>query len=358
VRKSGTSPLIHPPWEEGQYVTYFLQREDGSWLAVALRVVGEVKKRIWGLEALFRSPRTENLVLFRWDEAAAPGEMDLVPVSEGTLRGSTDHHFDLPMLQATLVMNLMSIRTSEGARKALAEEPIVVTYPCGITSAHRLTVPPPPYQKNYDLNPRVLITGVARLSIDDHRSPMTVTSCGCNVPEPDDPESFEDFIDFSHPQEVDHGEFSLTYPATWFLHPDAAAPEGNKPSLGTRVGGVSCAATLTVRLHRGPDARIDDVRRKTLDEMSAACNELGADLAARRLEPLADKLNSESFIAEYDHSTIEGMIRTGLYPSDEGDRLAEVLLFGCVFKQHRFRTEILDGMNQCFTSILESFRFG
>ena len=47
--------LNTPPWRAGQYVTYFLDRDDGLWTAFALRVLGQTKDKAWALCGDFKT---------------------------------------------------------------------------------------------------------------------------------------------------------------------------------------------------------------------------------------------------------------------------------------------------------------
>src|ERR1700678_1857506 len=78
---------IHPAWRAGQYVTYFLEREDGGWAAMALRILGQAEGGVWALSGDFKTRKGECTVLFRSDPSAPAEAPDPVPVQMKPVRG-------------------------------------------------------------------------------------------------------------------------------------------------------------------------------------------------------------------------------------------------------------------------------
>src|SRR5690349_7986236 len=76
-----------PPWRQGQYVTYFLERSDGSWTAMAMHLRGRLKDGGWVLSADFKTCAGECTAWFRSDPAAAESAVDPVPGRVERIRG-------------------------------------------------------------------------------------------------------------------------------------------------------------------------------------------------------------------------------------------------------------------------------
>src|SRR5690348_16852102 len=81
-------PPLHPPWSTGQYVTYFLERENGSWTAMALRVRGQMEDGAWVLSADLKTRNGECTAWFRSDPSAPAEAMDPVPGRVEHIRGA------------------------------------------------------------------------------------------------------------------------------------------------------------------------------------------------------------------------------------------------------------------------------
>lgn len=155
----------HPPWQKGQYVTYFLERSDGSWVAIAMHLVEQLDDNAWVIQANFKTPDAEHLVFLRCDPDAPRGEPGayIAPIGAETVRGSPSGVFDTPLANATLAMNLLGPRQHFPEDKEL-HGPRAVQYPCGISEVRTSVSAGPGYTKHHDLHPRVMVTGVARLT--------------------------------------------------------------------------------------------------------------------------------------------------------------------------------------------------
>jgi hypothetical protein len=123
---------IHPPWQAGQYLTYFMERDDGSWVACCQRALGQLQNGAWALQADLKTAVGEHAVYFRCDPPDAPNGMD-APVRFQTLRelaaaSPSDPNsppagwLDRPDTLATLFMNVVLVRRSAAAREALRGE--------------------------------------------------------------------------------------------------------------------------------------------------------------------------------------------------------------------------------------------
>lgn len=358
-------PPIHPPWRAGQYVTYFLERDDGSWVALALRLSGKGDDGAWLLSADFKTPHGESTVWFRVDPDAPPDAPDLVPVRQESVRKAPVDAADPgrllhdPMMAAPLAMNLLMVRRWPEASESLRKEPRRASYPCGVDQVHALITSGPGYQKHHDISPRVMLTGVACLSIDGVKNPMTATSFGLNDPDAPEPTSYDDFIDFSHPKTVKHEGFSLNYPATWFLRPlpGEEEPDAEPRDYVAQMGGVSCSVSLSVRLRSAAPHQIAEELDSVMSRLSAPLDSPMGRLSPRDEEPFRLGGKAWGFVSDLKNNGIDGVACSGLYCADSGDRLAHVTAFGCISKLNPRRAATLAEMEAAFREILDSFRF-
>lgn len=359
---------IHPPWREGQYVTYFLEREDGSWVALALRLVGKSEDGAWLLSADFKTPHGESTAWLRCDHEAPLEAPDPTPVRQESVRkapgveADPDRLLHDPMKAAPLAMNLLMVRRWPEASESLHKEPRRASYPCGIDQVYSLITSGPGYQKHHDINPRVMLTGVACLSIDGAKNPMTVTSFGLNDPAASGSTSDEDFVDLSHAKSVMHDGFSLSYPATWFLRPQPGEAGEKEEGAEERdyvaqVGGASCSASLSVRFRSGAPHEIAEERDAIVSRLSAPLDGPMGRLSPRDEEPFRLGGKAWGFVADLKNDGIDGLAYSGLYCADSGDRLAHVTALGRISKTNPRRAAMLAEMESAFREILDSFRF-
>ncbi|MDI1442766.1 hypothetical protein [Polyangium sp. 6x1] len=364
-RKRGASKpeLIHPPWRAGQYVTYYMEREDGFWLGLGLRLLGQTEDGAWIIQGDFKARAGEGTVWFRSDPAAPPDEPDPTPVRQEYVRAPPEQVDPMtrmredPLMTSSLAMNLLFVRRWPSAAESLQTEPRAVHYPCEIERAHLLVTDGPGYKKHHDIHPRVMLTGVACLSVDGHRNPITVTSFGLNDPEADGPSSYDDFIDLSHPKRVTHDGFALTYPATWFLR-QADQESEQKSSVKdyfSQVGGISCALTLSVTVKEGSAEEIAQERDAAVAKMSAPLDGPMGLLVPR--QPLRLPGNAQGFISDLKNPGINGAAYSATYVSDDGRRFAHVIAFLCVSKENPRAKATLSAVEQTAREILESFAF-
>lgn len=352
---------IHPAWRAGQYVTYFLEREDGAWVALALRVLGQAEGGVWALGGDFKTRKGECAVLFRSDPGAPAEAPDPVPVQTTLVRGSPSSFEDPaslaedPRMTVSLAMNLLMVRRWPAAAESLSKEARPVRYPCGIDQAHLLVTPGPGYQKHHDICPRVMLTGVACLSIDGGKNPMTVTSFGLNDPAAEGPTTYEDFVDLSHPKRIDHEGFALTYPATWFLvrQPDQEEDGLQILGHGTQVGGVSCSLTCTVDLYSGDRRRVAEEEQAIRARLSGPI----PGLSPRGAEPLRLPGDARGYAFDQVHAAIDGVAYSAVFGTDARDRFANISAFGCISKANPRRRETMAEYERVFREILGSFQF-
>jgi hypothetical protein len=362
-RRSRKAPhAIHPPWRAGQYVTYYLERGDGTWTAFAIRLVGQTDDGAWILSADFKTARGEYTEWFRSDPDAKPEDWDPLPIRGELVRGSPTHSVeelhDDPGMQSPLAMNILLVRRAPAAIAALHNTPQPVQYPCGINQVHRFITSGPGYEKHYDLHPRVLITGVASLSIDGGRNPTVVTSFAWNDPTADGPGSYDDFVDFSRCKVVVHDSFSLSYPATWFLRLQGTRRDRDTTvqDYMAQVGGVSCACSLSVSVRRGNYDQLTQIRGATLARFADPIQGPMGTLLRQHSRPVTSA--DENVCAFHlQNPTIDGVAFSAVILESSGCILAQVDTFGCVAKGNPLRGPTLREMTRVLPDIVRSFRF-
>lgn len=167
-------------------------------------------------------------------------------------------------------MNLLWVRRWPAASEALRGEARQVCYPCRVDKAYLLVTPEPGYEKNHDINPHVILTGVSCLSVDGHKHLMIATSFGLSDPAVAVSTSYDDFVDLSHLKSVHHDGFTLTYPATWFLRLEAVESEQRMElcRFSVQLGGISCSTSLSLAFHNDTPEKIIAERDIILSRLS------------------------------------------------------------------------------------------
>ena len=362
---SPARPLVHPPWKAGQYATYFLERDNGTWTALALQLLRQADDKTWLLSADFKTRTGESRAWLRYlptesAEAANPVSlrMDSVrgsPASEVSDPEKLNEHHEL---QTPLAINLLMVRCWPSAAKALRGRSRKVDYPCAIDEVYPLITPLPPefgYQKQQDLHPAVMLTGVACLSIDGGKNPLTVTSFGLANPQEAMQAPYDDFIDLSHLIRVDHEGFSLTYPATWFLRSKTT----EEPDLRTtkyfgQFGGNTCGGTWSIVFYSGIPDRVRAECDKIVARMENPPQGPEGDLLPRTGEAWGLLAPARGFVFDFVSPAIDGISYNGIFSTDKS--LAHVVVFGCIAKANPRRDKTLIEMHRVFREILEGFR--
>jgi hypothetical protein len=347
---------IHPPWQTGQYVTYVLDRDDGTWAAFALRVLGQDDTGVWVIRGDFKTVGGECHVWFRSGPAGEQGGFDPAPVQQQLGRrflpedDSPNAWLAQPEMQITLALNLFLVRQMPAAIDALAQPGRPARHACGIDTVYPFVSWAPNFQKHHDLCPRVPVTGVAGVTVDGTRNPIAVTSFGCNDPHAAT-YTFDDWVDWSHVQPTRHQGFSLCYPATWFLLPTQSKTPGETLYFA-QLGGNTCAVSFSVSLRSGTPDDLRKHQQETLARLRTPGNDLTPDP-----QPLRFAAGSEGIAGTWARPGIVGVYRTALFPSPDGTRLAHINLFGCVSRNHPDREGRLASMAPAFGAILESMQF-
>jgi hypothetical protein len=362
LRRPREFNAIHPEWRVGQYVTYLLELSDSSWTAFAIRIVARTDDGAWILQCDFKTPLGESTTWFRSDPHAKAEDFDPFPVREELVRGShaeTQEQLpEDPLLQSSLAANLLLVRRHSNAVAALRGRPRPVQHPCGIDYAHRFSTPGPGYEKHHDLNPRVMVTGVACSSINNGQKSIVATSFGFNDPSDAEPTSYDDFVDLAHCKAVRHEGFSLSYPATCFLR-----LEGSRLDRGTTVddysalyGGMTCSYSLTLSIRRGARDQLTEIRRETLarlaDPNEGPMGRLVPQSPVRRLHDGQDQ-----YLFRLEDAAIDGLAHSAVLLDSSETTLAQVHVFGCVAKANPRRQSTLRQMGDVFPAIINSFQF-
>jgi hypothetical protein len=354
---------IGPPWRRGQYVTYFLDRSDGSWAAFELTLHSRLSDGTWAIQGNFKNAIGESAMWFRTVSNAPEGEFDIVPAKEEFSRhwpgaepqpGGED-----PRSPIAVAMNILIVGGWKKARELARTEPTQsADFPCGVSRIHELVTDGPGYKKHHALNRRVMLTGVACLSIDSRSHPAVATSFGTSDPEGSGTPGDEDYVDLSNPKRIQHDGFALTYPATWFLRPDVDEEDRPVPGwFGAMVGGNACAVTCSVMIHTGTPEAMASERAEILSRAGSMPEVGGMRWKAREGVPLGLPGDAQAYAAELDSQDIQGLNYAGLFASPQGDRLAHVVLTGSVAKSNPNCATLHSGMEPVFGAILESFAF-
>lgn len=362
-RQTPSQPvLVHPPWRAGQYVTYYLERSDGSWVAIALRILGQTESGIWAIEGNFKTVQGECTTWFRSDPDAPVDEPDPVPGKTEKGRqspSSSDNELEKlaedPWHAISLAMNLLMVRRWPKAAQSLSEKARPVDYPCGINQAHLLITSGPGYQKHHDLCPCVMLTGVACLSIDGGKNPMTATSFGLNDPAATGSTTYDDFVDLSHLKRIEHDGFELTYPATWFLLRQQEEEEDGLQITchQTQVGGISCSLSCSVLLYSGDRHSVTEKQQAERIRLSGP----PTDLSPRSAHTLRLPGDATGHVFDYVHPTVDGVLYGAIFGTNTSDRFALVNVFGCIAKANPRRSETMAEYERVFSEILGSFQF-
>ncbi|MHA1939788.1 MAG: hypothetical protein ACW97O_16405, partial [Candidatus Thorarchaeota archaeon] len=329
----------HPPWQVGQHVSYFNGRDGGKWLAVKIQVDGQTEEGIWILRADFKTASGECTI---WLHADHPDDAKSFPGLGLGLLGPKEVRQYIPADQmdfsddpsnaTAMAFNLLMVRQDSQAIATLQAPPRDVHYPCDIDKVHRYTVEFGKFLKHHDLNSRVYVTGVACLSTETKRdkkeNPFIATAFGHYRQADATTVSYDDFVDFSHPKRIEHGSFSLTYPATWFLCPQETGDNRGMEEQDYMVlsGGDTCSCLLDVWIRRGSPDLIAAEHSEALARLSSPQEE-GQMIP----EPTENKLKgakADYFVAKVDEHAIYTLSHNALVLDTTCDRVANIHLVG------------------------------
>jgi hypothetical protein len=127
---------IHPRWRVGQYVSYFLERGDGSWTAFTIRIVNRPDDGAWVLIADFKTASGESTAWFGSNPQATAEVVDPVPLQQQMVRGSSASTPQAlandPGMASSMAMNLLLVWHFPGAAEAFKAPPRSVRHRTGI----------------------------------------------------------------------------------------------------------------------------------------------------------------------------------------------------------------------------------
>ncbi|WP_156338650.1 hypothetical protein [Chondromyces crocatus] len=357
-------PALHPAWREGQYVTYVLTRDDGSWAALAMSLVSWSEERRLLLVDV-KDETGDGTVFIRPDPYGAPDPEDISAELRREAAGGKEvdfHVADNPGFLAPLALNLLLVRDLPYLSEVLQRPPRKVGHPCGLETCHRVISEGTGYEKHHDMNPAVPLTGVACLSVDGKRNPLTVTSFGVRDGSTWEPGSADDFVDLSHPKPTEHRGFTMTYPATWFLRSegeeaeetelaDAALEEGER-AYRVQLGGPSCALALSLSVFKGAPEEVAAMRASESTSV-----EVVEGWARHEEAPLAlEERGVGAMFTRVDGANTCRAVRAVLW-NEAGDVLTTFTASGAVVSARADCEEVLSAMERVLGEAVESFRF-
>jgi len=347
-QKTSSERRVYPPWRVGQYVTYIQELDKGRWVALAILLLGQQEDGTWVFLVDSKSPEVENRGAVQVNPSPKGNDLGVLPLGAERVRGDSDEPFDMPQVHLSLAMNLLLAGQSQTAVDVYNDEPVEVDLPCEIAQVFHLDGA----VGQYELNPRVLLTGVARYGDN-----ISVTSFGLNDPQVPDIAGYEDWVDLSHLARVEHDGFALQYPATWFLRTDDnAEPRDGVVEHTAYTGGITCSAVLGVTIYTGDEAWISEERSVLLERFSEeGLSQLG--MVPRSHDAIAPP--GDSFISSSDflHAPVDGTSYSLISRSASGNCLAHVSTTACIAKEHPRKSDTLASMERVFRKIVQSFEF-
>jgi hypothetical protein len=366
-------PELHPSWQPGQYVTYYLERDEGRWVAIAMRLREQLPDGGWVLAIDVKTSTGECTSVCRFDQKDSAAGLGFVPSPEHVIRGpavsdamSPEELIEHPQTQIGMALNLLLVRRLTAAREALRGPTRKVRLPCGIDAAHLLITDGPAYKKHHDLCPRVMLTGVACVSIDGGKNPITVTSLGWSDPLGSRPASYDDFVDFSHPKRIEHDGFAVAYPATWFLRsetvpgltPGQPAPAAGPTtsSYSARLGGNTCSTVFSVTIVSGTAQQLADEHAQIIGRLESLAAEGEGNLTQRGPSGLHLLGDARCFEFDFNQPAIAGYSLSAVFRDQARGRLAQVNLLGCIARENPRREATLAEMRSVYSQILHSFQ--
>jgi hypothetical protein len=344
---SGRLSRHHPRWANGQYANYFLERSDGSWVAISLLLADRPEG--WLLVADTKEASREMHLLIE-PVAAANGSLAFRPLGWSRRRGEVDAA--AAAKNVTLVTSMLEAADLAGVAHTPA--PPSAPLPCGLDEVHAVEVAQHDYTIRHELSARIPITGLARSTIRDRAFSLVVTSFGNSDPGARS-DAFDDHVDFSHFRTIEHDGFALSYPATWVMNPLHSGDIDSPSNVQARDFSAGCGGNVTscrcmVTLYTGSVEELD---------------RLGHDMVARwsvrnpaRSGTFVPKGEHESggkraFVHHLEHPFQTGFDIAALVRSD--GVLATVVVFWNVLKTHPLREQLLHEAQRPVWDIIASF---
>jgi hypothetical protein len=354
------------PWQEGQYSTYMAEWANGAWESYNISIAKKLDDGQWGIQIVVKSKEREFIILCKAPEKHRPPGKPFEPLSFKVLRG-TDIDKKTALFHLTRLMYMFSMRglyerAESGPRPGQKiVHDIKTSGCCGIDTVSRFTDPWPEMGYDYinDISPQAPVLGITSSSINNGSYRIYLTSYGRNTKDIKGYVSVPTFIDFKSIRQIDHDEFSLSYPATWSLQKSTPSPEYSCQYMSI-MGGNIHAGHLLVLIKKGAPQDIKTAynsmrEKKGLDKYKPVT---GYTLAFRKEMSFSSTNGTICTIYIYDFKAAGqiGYNIIGLYRSLDAQRLAKVALF-VNFSENNSLLPIMPEVQKSFDDILKSFRF-
>lgn len=350
-------PVELPGYEVGQYVSYVLEREDSSYLAMRHQVI-EAKDNSYYIIAQSKEDGAQTLILFSFDEDVTQDEPKPPEIVEMYLqRGDEQEAPRMLGAHATVHMNMLALRHSRVARVALEGGASPVMLPCEVSTAYLVRDPWPAmgYDKLHDLNPRVPITGIARSQIEG-RAGTSIVATAFGSSEEAEEGVFEDYIDWDHAQIESFGQFILSFPATWFMRRVETDLDGCVGFMSTMNGGSTIASSMTVTTYSGDRAALEAFNREFISEYTRHVDHFGGVILPASGTPELARPGTPSVTWRgYEADAIEGFSVDGVYVDHQRGLLVNVMCFVCVRRDNPRHAHELERARACMKQIVRSF---
>lgn len=348
-------PVELPGYEVGQYVSYVLEREDSSYLAMRQQVI-DARDNSYYIIAQSKEDGAQTLILFSFNEVTEGEEPEAPEIVEMYLQRGDEQ--DAPHMlgaHATIHMNMLLLRHSRVAREALLGDAAPVELPCEVSSTYLVRDPWPSYDKLHDLNPRVPITGIARSQIEGHAGTSIVTTA-FGSSEDGEEGVFDDYIDWDHAQIESFGQFIMSFPATWFMRRVETDLDGCTGFMSTMNGGATIASSMTVATYSGDRAALEAFNREFMSEYTRSVEHFGGIILPAEATPELARYGAPSIVWRgYEADAIDGFSVDGVYVDHQRGLLVNVMCFVCVRRDNPRHDDELALARECMGQIVRSF---
>jgi hypothetical protein len=356
---SGKDTFLKPvmSWQEGMYVEYLMEWEDGSWESYRYFLHGKDKEGDWILSLTVKSPEHTEVMLTKLTRPNPKDEFPIKVTKNKTLRGTISEKYKKSLwIMLANEINSWEYYKDEikkGEKNNLKVE--TSDYGCGIdrVAVYEDKWDEFGYIKYHDFNPAIPITGKAGIRTNDKRFTMKVLSYGRNTRD-SNYQAQPDYIDFSHLKEVKYDDFTLTFPASWVL--GKQRDDKQYKNYGTFhfkryiLGGNTHYAFMVVSIQER--SKYEEVRRKLQGDEDPG----HMKLKFVKKYSFKSKNNTEAFI--YHHSVVHrlkyGAQITGLFKNKS--HIAKVTIY-VSFIKNISRSHELDSVIVQMEKIIKTFSF-
>jgi hypothetical protein len=311
-----SKPPYGPPWEQGQYVTYVLDRGASPSVYLKLSLAQETQQG-WFLILLSKEQgvQARSVLLAQQPGRRNSGVPAAALIETKVVDGEhPDPNFQ-PISHVAIAMNLLQLCDFDSVPSRLEHE--VVRSSLGTLECGYFDDPWPEfgYVKRHFMCPDVPITGVAKSVILERNNQVSATSFGCSNSEARWPGASINHLDFGNLEPFEHKGFRLTYPGVWFfLDLTETWSDERRPwdkFLIATHGGNTAAVSLNVCLVSGS--------REVIQSRLREEREL---LAKQERYELREEGNLRVF--DYKDQWNKGVKVESLYMHTDGTQLANV----------------------------------